>query len=157
FEYGMSVKWLELLKEIAPRVTRVAVLREPGLTAAVAQFAALQAVAPSLGVELVALNVRDAPEIERNVAGLVRPSNDGMVVASGPLAGVHRKLIVELAARHKLPAVHAPLYMAATGGLLSYGPDFVDQYRQAAGYVNRILKGEKPAELPVQAPTKYEL
>jgi ABC-type uncharacterized transport system substrate-binding protein len=156
FEYGLSGKWLELLKEIAPNVTRAAVLREPGLTAGIAQFAALQAVAPSLGVELVALNVRDVAEIERSIAGFAR-SNGGMIVTSGPLAAVHRKLIIGQAARHKLPAVYAIKYMAAAGGLLSYGPDFVDQYRQAAGYVDRILKGEKAADLPVQAPTKYEL
>jgi putative ABC transport system substrate-binding protein len=157
FEYGLSGKWLELLKEIAPRVTRVAVLREPGLTAAVAQFAALQAVAPSLRVELVALSVRDGAEIGRNVAAFARSSSDGMIVTSGPLAAIHRKLIVDLAARHKLPAVYAVRYWAAGGGLLSYGPDFVDQYGHAAGYVDRILKGEKPANLPVQAPTKYDL
>ena len=156
FEYGLSGKWLELLKEIAPNVTRVAVLREPGLTAGIAQFAALQAVAPSLGVELVALNVRDVAEIERSIAGFAR-SNGGMIVTAGPLAAVHRKLIIGQAARHKLPAVYAIKFMAAAGGLLSYGPDFVDQYRHAAGYVDRILKGEKPAHLPVQAPSKYEL
>jgi putative tryptophan/tyrosine transport system substrate-binding protein len=157
FEYGLSGKWVELLKEIAPHVTRAAVLREPGLTAGVAQFAALQAVAPSLGIELVALNVRDGAQIERSVAAFARSSTDGMIVTSSPLAAVHRKLIVALAARHKLPAVYAVRYMTAAGGLLSYGPDFVDQYRHAAGYVDRILKGEKPADLPVQAPTKYEL
>ena len=157
FEYGLSGKWVELLKEIAPHVTRAAVLREPGLTAGVAQFAALQAVAPSLGVELVALNVRDGAQIERSVAAFARSSSDGMIVTSSPLAAVHRKLIVALAARHKLPAVYAVRYMTAAGGLLSYGPDFVDQYRRAADYVDRILKGEKPADLPVQAPTRYEL
>jgi putative ABC transport system substrate-binding protein len=157
FEYGLSGKWVELLKEIAPHVTRAAVLREPGLTAGVAQFAALQAVAPSLGVELLALNVRDGAQIERSVAAFARSSGDGMIVTSSPLAAVHRKLIVALAARHKLPAVYAVRYMTAAGGLLSYGPDFVDQYRHAAGYIDRILKGEKPADLPVQAPTKYEL
>ena len=157
FEYGLSGKWVELLKEIAPHVTRAAVLREPGLTAGVAQFAALQAVAPSLGVELVALNVRDGAQIERSVAAFARSSSDGMIVTSSPLAAVHRKLIVALAARHKLPAVYAVRYMTAAGGLLFYGPDFVDQYRRAADYVDRILKGEKPADLPVQAPTRYEL
>ena len=157
FEYGLSGKWVELLKEIAPHVTRAAILREPGLTAGVAQFAALQAVAPSLGVELVALNVRDGAQIERSVAAFARSSSDGMIVTSSPLAAVHRKLIVALAARHKLPAVYAVRYMTAAGGLLSYGPDFVDQYRRAADYVDRILKGEKPADLPVQAPTRYEL
>jgi len=157
FEYGLSGKWVELLKEIAPHVTRAAVLREPGLTAGVAQFAALQAVAPSLGVELVALNVRDGAQIERSVAAFARSSSDGMIVTSSPLAAVHRKLIVALAARHKLPTVYAVRYMTAAGGLLSYGPNFVDQYRRAADYVDRILKGEKPADLPVQAPTRYEL
>jgi putative ABC transport system substrate-binding protein len=156
FEYGLSGKWLELLKEIAPNVTRVAVLREPGLTAGIAQFAALQSVAPSLGIELVALNVRDVAEIERSIAGFAR-SNSGMIVTSGPLVAVHRTLIINQAARHKLPAVYAIKLMAAAGGLVSYGPDFVGQYRQAAGYVDRILKGEKPGDLPVQAPTKYEL
>jgi putative tryptophan/tyrosine transport system substrate-binding protein len=157
FEYGLSGKWLELLKEIAPGITRAAVIRESGLTAGVAQFAALQAVAPSLGIELVPLNVRDASQIERSVAAFGRSATDGMIVTSSPLAAVHRKLIVALAARHRLPAVYANQYMVAAGGLVSYGPDFVDQYRHAAGYVDRILNGEKPADLPVQAPTKYEL
>jgi ABC-type uncharacterized transport system substrate-binding protein len=114
-------------------------------------------VAPSLGVELVALNVRDGAQIERSIAAFARSSSDGMIVTSSPLAALHRKLIVSLAARHKLPAVYAAQYIASVGGLVSYGPDFVDQYRHAAGYVDRILKGEKPADLPVQAPTKYEL
>jgi putative tryptophan/tyrosine transport system substrate-binding protein len=157
FEFGLSGKWLELLKEIARSITRVAVLRESGLAAGVAQFAALQAVAPSLGVELAALNVRDGAQIERSIAAFARSSSDGMIVTSSPLAALHRKLIVSLAARHKLPAVYAAQYMASAGGLVSYGPDFVDQYRHAAGYVDRILNGEKPADLPVQAPTKYEL
>jgi putative ABC transport system substrate-binding protein len=157
FEYGMSAKWLELLKEITPRVTRAAVLREPGLTAAIAQFAALQAVAPSLRVELVPLNFRDADQIERAVAAFVRASTDGLIVTSGPLAAVHREVIVAAAARHKLPAVYVSRFMVVGGGLVSYGPDFVDQYRRAAGYVDRILKGEKPGDLPVQAPTRYEL
>jgi putative ABC transport system substrate-binding protein len=157
FEYGLSGKWLELLKEIAPGVTRVAVLREPGLTAAVAQFAALQAVAPSLRIELVPLNMREPGEIERTVAGFARSSADGLIVTSGPLMAVHRDLIIAAAARHKLPAVYVTRFMATAGGLVSYGPDFVDQYRRAAAYVDRILKGEKPADLPVQAPTKYDL
>jgi putative tryptophan/tyrosine transport system substrate-binding protein len=157
FEYGLSSKWLELLKEIAPGVTRVAVLRETGLTAAIAQFAALQAVAPSLRVELVPLNLRDAGEIERSVAAFVRSPADGLIATSGPLTAVHRDLIIKVAARHKLPAVYVTHFMAVAGGLMSYGPDFVEQYRLAAGYVDRILKGEKPADLPVQAPTKYEL
>jgi ABC-type uncharacterized transport system substrate-binding protein len=157
FEYGLSGKWLELLKEIAPTVTRVGVLREPGLTTAVAQFAALQAVAPTLHVELVPLNVRDAKEIERSVAEFAQPSASGLVVTSSPLAAIHRKLIVDLAARHRLPAVYYERYIVTDGGLISYGPDFLDQYRRAAGYVDRILRGERPADLPVQAPTKYEL
>jgi len=157
FEYSLSSKWLELLKEVAPGITRVAVLREPGLTAAIAQFAALQAVAPSLRMELVPLNMREAGEIERAVAAFARSSTDGLIVTSSPLTAVHRDLIIAAAARHKLPAVYVTRYMTASGGLLSYGPDFIDQYRLAAGYVDRILRGEKPAELPVQAPTKYEL
>jgi putative ABC transport system substrate-binding protein len=157
FEFGLSGKWLELLKEVAPGVTRVAVLREPGLTAAIAQFAALQAVAPSLRVDLVPLNFRDQADIERTVAAFVRSSNDGMIVTSGPLAAVHREVIVATAARHKLPTVYVSRFTALDGGLISYGPDFRDQYRRAAGYVDRILKGEKPGDLPVQAPTKYEL
>ena len=157
FEFGLSAKWLELLKEVAPDVTRVAVLREPGITAAIAQFAALQAVAPSLRIELVPLNFRDRADIERTVASFVRSPNDGMIVTSGPLAAVYRKTIIATAARHKLPAVYVSRFTALDGGLISYGPDFVDQYRRAASYVDRILKGEKPADLPVQAPTKYEL
>jgi putative ABC transport system substrate-binding protein len=157
FEYGSSGKWLELLKEIAPGVARVAVLREPGLTAAIAQFAALQAVAPSMRVELVPLNLREAGDIERSLAEFARSPADGLIVTSGPLASVHRDLIIAAAARHKLPAVYNSRFMAAAGGLISYGPDFVDQYRLAARYVDRILRAEKPGDLPVQAPTKYEL
>jgi putative ABC transport system substrate-binding protein len=157
FEYGLTGKWLELLKEVAPDVTRVAVLREPGLTAAIAQFAALQAVAPSMRVELVPLNFRNEADIERTVASFARSRNDGMIVTSGPLAAVHRKAIIDTAARHKLPAVYVTRVTVLDGGLISYGPDFADQYRRAASYVDRILKGEKPADLPVQAPTKYEL
>lgn len=156
FEYGLSSKWLELLKEVAPGVTRVAVVREPGLTAAIAQFAALEAVAPSLHVELVPLNLRDGGEIEREIDTFARSPADGLIVTSGPLAAVHRNLIIQAAARHRLPAVYVTRYMATGGGLMSYGPDFVEQYRLAAGYVDRILKGEKSADLPVQAPTKYE-
>jgi ABC-type uncharacterized transport system substrate-binding protein len=156
FEYGLSSKWLELLKEVAPGVSRVAVVREPGLTAAIAQFAALEAVAPSLHVELVPLNLRDGGEIEREIDTFARSPADGLIVTSGPLAAVHRDLIIQAAARHRLPAVYVTRYMATAGGLMSYGPDFAEQYRFAAGYVDRILKGEKPADLPVQAPTKYE-
>jgi putative tryptophan/tyrosine transport system substrate-binding protein len=156
FEYGLSSKWLEMLKEVAPGMTRVAVVREPGLTAAIAQFAALEAVAPSLHVELVPLNLREDAEIEREIDTFARSPADGLIVTSGPLASVHRDLIIQAVARHRLPAVYVTRYMATGGGLMSYGPDFVEQYRLAAGYVDRILKGEKPAELPVQAPTKYE-
>jgi putative ABC transport system substrate-binding protein len=157
FEYGLTAKWLELLREIAPGVTRVGVLREPGLTAAIAQFAALQAVAPSLRLELVPISLREDGEIERAMAAFARSATDGLIVTSGPLIAVHREAIVKAAARQKLPAVYALRLMAAAGGLMSYGPDFVDQYRLAAGYVDRILRGEKPADLPVQAPTRYEL
>ena len=157
FEYSLSGKWLELLKQIAPGVTRVAVLRDPAITAGIGQFGAIQAVAPSLGVEVSPVNVRDAGEIERAVAAFARSSNGGLIVTASGLAQLHRDLIVTLAARHKLPAVYFERFFVAAGGLISYGPDFVDQYRRAAGYVDRILKGEKPADLPVQAPTKYEL
>jgi putative tryptophan/tyrosine transport system substrate-binding protein len=157
FEYGMSGKWLELLKEIAPRVARVAVIRDQSLTSGTAQFAAVQSVAPSFGVELSPVGVRDAGEIERGVAGFARTPNGGVIVTGSPLTAVHRDLIIALAARHRLPAVYGFRFFATAGGLISYGPDIVDQYRRAAGYVDRILKGEKPGDLPVQAPTKYEL
>ena len=157
FEYGMSGKWLELLKEIAPSVTRVAVLRDPAIAAGIGQFGAIQSVAPSLGVEVSPVNVRDAGEIERAVAAFARTSNGGLIVTASALAIVHRDLIITLAARHKLPAVYFDRFFVTGGGLISYGPDPIDQYRRAAGYVDRILKGEKPADLPVQAPTKYEL
>ena len=157
FEYSMAGKWLELLKQIAPGVTRVAVLRDPAITAGIGQFAAIQAVAPSLRVEVNPINVRDAGEIERAVAAFARSRNGGLIVTASALAAVHRDLIVTLAARHKLPAVYSRRYFVTAGGLISYGPDLIDQYRRAAGYVDRILKGEKPADLPVQAPTKYEL
>jgi putative ABC transport system substrate-binding protein len=155
FEFGFGAKWLELLKEIAPRVTRVAVLRD--LTIGPAQLSAIQAVAPSFGVELSAVGVRDADEIERTVAAFARSSNGGLIVTASSLAIVHRELIITLAARHRLPAVYFQRPFVASGGLISYGPDSVDPFRRAAGYVDRILKGEKPADLPVQAPTKYEL
>ena len=138
-------------------MTRVAVLRDPAIAAGIGQFGAIQAVAPSLGVEVSPVNVRDAGEIERAVTAFARSSNGGLIVTGSALAVVHRDLIITLAARHKLPAVYFERYFVAAGGLISYGPDFVDQYRRAAGYVDRILKGEKPADLPVQAPTKYEL
>ncbi len=157
FEYGMSGKWLELLKQIAPAVTRAAVLRDPTIASGIGQFAAVQAVAPSLGVDLSAVDVRDAGEIERAVMAFARSSNDGLIVTASALATRHRDLIIALAARLRLPAVYPYRYFVTVGGLISYGPDFVDQYWQAAGYVDRILKGENPAELPVQAATKYEL
>src|ERR1700730_14055489 len=157
FEYGMSGKWLELLKEIAPRVTRAAVLRDPAIASGIGQFAAVQAVAPSLGVELSPVDVRDAGEIERAVAAFARSDNGGLIVTASALATRHRDLIITLAARHKLPAVYAGRWFVTGSGLLSYGPDYVEQFRQAAGDVERILKGEQPADLPVQAPTKYEL
>ena len=157
FEYGMSGKWLELLKEIVPSVTRAAVLRDPTIASGIGQFAGVQAVAPSSGVELSPIDVRDAPEIERAVTAFARSGNGGLIVTGSALATRHRDLIITLAARHKLPAVYSGRWFVADGGLLSYGPDYVDQYRQAAGYVDRILKGEKPADMPVQAPTRYEL
>jgi putative ABC transport system substrate-binding protein len=157
FEYGMSGKWLELLKEIAPRVTRAAVLRDPAIASGIGQFAAVQAVAPSLGVELSPVDARDAPEIERAVTAFARSGNGGLIVTPSPVTTRHRDLIVTLAARHRLPAVYAWRYFVTAGGLISYGPDSIEQYRRAAGYVDRILKGEKPADLPVQAPTRYEL
>ena len=157
FEYSLSGKWLELLKQIAPGVTRVAVLREPGLTAGIGQFAAIQSVAPSLGVEVSPINLSDATEIERGISDFAREADGGLVVSASPLAITHRELIGTLAARYKLPAVYASRDYAASGGLISYGADFLDQFRRAAGYVDRILKGEKPADMPVQAPTKYEL
>jgi putative ABC transport system substrate-binding protein len=156
YEYGMSGKWLAFLKEIAPRVARAAVLRDPAIASGIGQFAAVQAVAPSLGVELSPVDVRDAGEIERAVTVFARFSNGGLIVTASALATRHRDLIIALAARHRLPAVYAYRYMVAAGGLASYGPNSIDQYRRAAGYVDRILKGEKPADLPVQSPTKYE-
>jgi putative tryptophan/tyrosine transport system substrate-binding protein len=157
FEYSIGAKWLELLKEIAPGVTRAAVLRDPAITAGIGQFGAIQSMAPSLGVEVSPVNVRDAGEIERAVVAFARSTNGGLIVTGSALAVVHRDLIITLAARHKLPAVYFLRTFVADGGLMSYGPDYPDQFRRAAGYVDRILKGEKPADLPVQAPTKYEL
>ena len=157
FEYGMSGKWLELLKQLSPAVTRAAVLRDPTIASGIGQFAAVQAVAPSLGVDLSAVDVRDASEIERAVTAFARSSIGGLIVTASALATRHRDLIIGLAARLRLPAVYPYRYFVTVGGLISYGPDFVDQYWQAAGYVDRILKGENPAELPVQAATKYEL
>jgi len=157
FEYGLSGKWPELLKEIAPRVTRVAVLRDTAVGSGVGQYAIIQAVAPSLGVELRPIDMRDAGEIERAVVAFARVPNSGLIIVGAPSAVVHRNLIVTLAARHQLPAVYPLSYFARSGGLMSYGPDSIEPYRRAAGYIDRILKGEKPADLPVQAPTKYEL
>jgi putative ABC transport system substrate-binding protein len=157
FEYGYVAKYLELLKEIAPGVTRVGVIRDPALSSGTGQFAAIQAVAPSFGVEVSPVNVRDAGEIERAVATFARGSNGGLIVTGSGLAAVHRELIVTLAARHKLPAVYYQRFFVTSGGLISYGPDTIDPYRRAASYVDRILKGEKPADLPVQEPTKVVL
>src|SRR5262245_11303928 len=157
FEYSMSGKWLELLKEIAPGVARVAVLRDPTMIAGVGQFAAIQSVAPSLRVDLRPIDVRDAAEIERGVSAFVEGTNSGLIVASSPVAGLHRDLIIRLAAEHKLPAIYSFDYYAAGGGLIAYGPDPNDPFYRAADYLDRVLKGVKPSELPVQAPTKYKL
>ena len=157
FEYGMSAKWLELLKEIAPRVTRVALLRDPATPQGIGQFGAIQSVAPSLGLEVSPIDVRDSGEIERDVAAFARGSNGGLIVTGSGLAIVHRELIITLAARYKLPAIYFERLFVTAGGLIAYGPDPIDLHRRAAAYVDRILKGEKPADLPVQAPTKYEL
>jgi len=157
FEYNLSGKWLELLKEITPGVTRAAVLRDPAITAGIGQFAVIQSVAPSVGVDVSPISVREVAEIERGIAAFARSPNGGMLVTASALAAVHRDLIITLAARYKLPAVYVQRHFVASGGLISYGPDFIDQYRRAADYVDRILKGEKPADLPVQAPTKYDL
>ena len=156
-EFGISAKWLELLKEIAPHVTRVGVIRDPAVATGVGQLGAIQSVAPSLGVELRPLGVRDAGEIERAITAFAHSPNGGLIVTGSALAVVHRELITTLAARYRLPAVYTLPLMANAGGLISYGPDSIDPYRRAAGYVDRILKGEKPADLPVQAPTRYEL
>jgi putative tryptophan/tyrosine transport system substrate-binding protein len=157
FEYGISAKWLELLKEIAPRVTRAAVIRDAAIASGTGQWGALQSVAPSFGVELSPVNMSDAGEIERAVAAFVRSPNGGMILTASTLAVIHRELIITLAARYRLPVVYWNRFYVTAGGLISYGPDSIDPHRRAAGYVDRILKGEKPADLPVQAPTKYEL
>jgi len=157
FEYGFGGKWLELLKEISPHVTRAAVLRDVAVAAGSGQFGAIQSIAPSLGVEINPVGVRDASEIERAVTAFARGSNGGLIVTGSTGTLVHRDLIVTLAARYKLPAVYPYRYFASGGGLISYGPNSVDPFRRSADYVDRILKGEKPADLPVQAPTKYEL
>jgi ABC-type uncharacterized transport system substrate-binding protein len=157
FEYSLCGKWPELLKEIAPGVTRAAVLRDAAIPAGIGQFAVIQAVAPSVDVEVSPIDMSVAVEIESSVADFARSGNGGLIVTASPFAEVHRDLIIALAARYKLPTVSLERYFVAAGGLISYGPNFVDQFRRAAGYVDRILKGEKPADLPVQAPTKYEL
>jgi putative ABC transport system substrate-binding protein len=156
FEYGVSGKWLELLKQLAPNLTRAAVLRDPTIASGIGQFAAVQAVAPSLGMDLSSVDVRDAAEIERAITTFARSSNGGLIVTASALATSHRDLIIALADRLRLPAVYPYRRFVDDGGLISYGPDFVDQFRQAAVYVDRVLKGEKPAEMPVQAPTRYE-
>ena len=157
FEYSISTKWLELLKQIAPSVTRVAVLRDSTTTSGIGQFGVIQAMAPSLRVEVSHVNVRDATEIAPAVAAFARSSNGGLIITASGLSFIHSNLIVKLAAQYRLPAVYFERSFAAAGGLMSYGPDQIDQFRRAAGYVDRIFKGEKPADLPVQAPTKYEL
>ena len=157
YDYSISAKWLELLKEIAPNLKRIGVLRDPALTLGTAQFAAIQAMAPSVGVEVTPIGVHDAGEIERGIGGIARMSNAGLVVTGSSLIVVHRHLIIARAAQHKLPAIYYERFPVKDGGLFSYGPSFLDQFRLGAGYVDRILKGEKPADLPVQAPTKYEL
>jgi putative tryptophan/tyrosine transport system substrate-binding protein len=156
-EYSLGGKWLELLKEVAPGVKRAAVLRDPANPSGIGEFSAIQTVAPSLGVEVSAVNVRDAGEIERSIAAFARSANGGLVVGASAIATVHNDLVITLAARHKLPAVYSNRFAVTGGGLISYGSDVIDQFARAAGYVDRILKGEKAADLPVQAPTKYEL
>jgi putative ABC transport system substrate-binding protein len=157
FDYGISGKWLELLKEIAPAVSRAAVIRDPAIVAGIGQWAAIQAVAPSLRIEAMPVNVRDGPEIERAVESFARSPNGGLVVTGSPLANHHRELIIALAARHRLPAVYYERSLSEAGGLISYGPDFRDLFRRAAGYVDLVLRGTKTADLPVQQPTRYEL
>jgi putative ABC transport system substrate-binding protein len=157
FEFGIAGKWVELLKEIAPGVTRAAVLRDAASTSSIGQLGAIQSVAPSFGMELTPVGVSDADEIERAVSAFARASNGGLIVTPVTLSIVHRDLIITLAARHKLPAVYGLRPFVTSGGLICYGPDTIDPFRRAASYVDRILKGEKPADLPVQAPTKYEL
>jgi putative ABC transport system substrate-binding protein len=157
FEYSLSGKWLELLKQIAPSMTRTAVLRDATITAGIGQFAVIQSVAPSVGVEVIPINLIDGPEMERAVSEFSREAGGGLLVTASAIGLAHREFIVALATRHKLPAIYPGRDYVASGGLMSYAPDFTDQYRLAAGYVDRILKGEKPASLPVQAPTKYEL
>ena len=157
FEYSMSGKWLELLKEMAPNLERVGVLREAAIAAGPGQFGAIQSVAARLGVELRPIDVRDAGAIERDIAEFALGANGGLIVTGSPAASVHRDLIIKLASRHRLPTIYNSPFYVNGGGLIAYGPDFVDQFRRAATYVDRILKGESPSDLPVQAPTKYEM
>jgi putative tryptophan/tyrosine transport system substrate-binding protein len=157
FEYGISGKWLEILKQVSTSITRAAVIRDPAIAVGVGQFAGVASVGPALGVEIVAVNVSDPGEIENVLSAFGRLPNGGMVVTGSASALMHRDLIVKLAAQHRIPAIYYERSFVTAGGLISYGSDFVDQYRRAAGYVDRIFKGEKPADLPVQAPTKYEL
>jgi putative ABC transport system substrate-binding protein len=157
FEYGIGGKWLQLLKEIAPRVTRLAVFRDASINAGIGQWGAIQTAAPSFGLEVTPINLRDAKEVERTVTTFAQQANGGLIVTSSGLSIAHRDLIIALAARHRLPTVYYASSFVRRGGLISYGPDRVEQFERAAGYVDRILKGEKPADLPVQSPTRYEL
>jgi putative ABC transport system substrate-binding protein len=156
-EYAASGKWLELLKEVAPDVTRVAVIRDSAITGGIGQWASIQSMAPSVRVEVIPVNMHGAAEIERSVTAFASGANGGLILTASGSAFVHHDLIIALAARHKLPAVYFERFFVAKGGLISYGSELRDQYRRAAAYVDRILKGEKPADLPVQAPTKFEL
>jgi putative ABC transport system substrate-binding protein len=157
FEYDIAGKWLEILKQIAPALTRVAVIRDPSISSGIAQWAVIQAMAPSIGVELSLINMRDASSIERDIAAVAHSPNSGLIVTAATSANQYRELIIQLAADHKLPAIYFERFFVTDGGLISYGPHMIDQFQRAAGYVDRILKGEKPGDLPVQAPTKYEL
>jgi len=157
FEFGMGGKWLEVIKEIAPRVTRAAVLRDPVITAGIGYLAAIHALAPSIGVQVTPIDVRDTSDLARAVAAFARTPNGGLIVTADPAAIAHREAIITLAARHRLPAVYPYRHFVEDGGLMSYGIESADQFRRAAGYVDRILRGEKPGDLPVQQPTKYEL
>ena len=157
FEFGVGAKWLELLKEVMPSMTHVAVIRDPAIASGLGQFAAIQAVAPSLGVDVTPVNARDPKEIERDITAFARYPHGGLIVTGSALAAAHRHPITRLAAQHKMPAIYNQRMFVEAGGLISYGPNFLDQFRRAASYVDRILKGEKPADLPVQSATKYEL
>ena len=157
FEYSLSGKWLELLKQIAPGVTRAGILRDAAITSGIGQFAVIQSVAPSIGIDVRPIGLRDAAEIERGIAGLARSADGGLIVTASAAAVFHRDLIIRLAARYRLPAVYSRRLYVSSGGLISYGSDIRDQFTRAASYVDRILKGEKPGDLPVQAPNKYEL